>query len=327
MSVVCPSCGTENRDGARFCKGCGGKLTSGSAPRAETVLASDWSATEPAPLHLSKTRSARVEEERTIIVSPTTSVLPVPDAHSYSPSSHPYSSLPPGPPPPTFIASEDTPRRHPEAVLTLPEPKSSGGFGIGVAVLLVAVLAGAGWYWFAGSGASPQTPVAMAPMATTPAAAGQVEASPAATASVPTATSASTAASTSASAPTQAAIPPAPSPVTVAPADPPAPATQATLARPVGPAPAKLKKAATPPVAVVTAPAAAAIAPTPAPEPPPPPPPAVPQTECAGRNFFAMAQCMVAQCAKPEFKSHPQCEAVRKQQRIDEEKRNPSMAN
>ncbi|WP_409051337.1 hypothetical protein [Variovorax sp. GrIS 2.14] len=74
------------------------------------------------------------------------------------------------------------------------------------------------------------------------------------------------------------------------------------------------------------APVTAAPTPVPAPE-PPPPPPAAPQTECAGRNFIAMAQCMVNQCAKAEFKSHPQCDAVRKQQRIDEEKRNPSMAN
>ncbi|MDB5826469.1 MAG: hypothetical protein JWQ73_689, partial [Variovorax sp.] len=33
------------------------------------------------------------------------------------------------------------------------------------------------------------------------------------------------------------------------------------------------------------------------------------------------------QCAKAEFRSHPQCDAVRKQQRIDEEKRNPSLIN
>jgi hypothetical protein len=36
---------------------------------------------------------------------------------------------------------------------------------------------------------------------------------------------------------------------------------------------------------------------------------------------------MAAQCARPENKANAQCEAVRRQQRIDEEKRNPSMAN
>jgi hypothetical protein len=35
-----------------------------------------------------------------------------------------------------------------------------------------------------------------------------------------------------------------------------------------------------------------------------------------------MAQCMAAQCIKAEFKAHPQCEAVRKQQRLEEERRN-----
>jgi hypothetical protein len=36
---------------------------------------------------------------------------------------------------------------------------------------------------------------------------------------------------------------------------------------------------------------------------------------------------MVAQCAKPELRASAQCEAVRRQQQIDEEKRNPSLAN
>jgi len=34
-----------------------------------------------------------------------------------------------------------------------------------------------------------------------------------------------------------------------------------------------------------------------------------------------------AQCAKPEFRGHAQCEAVRRQQQLDEEKRNPTLVN
>ncbi|MGJ7508983.1 hypothetical protein [Variovorax sp. GT1P44] len=52
-----------------------------------------------------------------------------------------------------------------------------------------------------------------------------------------------------------------------------------------------------------------------------------PGAACAGLNFFAAARCMAAQCLKPAFKPHPQCEAVRRQQRIEEEKRNPILAN
>ena len=33
------------------------------------------------------------------------------------------------------------------------------------------------------------------------------------------------------------------------------------------------------------------------------------------------------QCLKPEFKPHAQCEAVRRQQRLEEEKRNPTLIN
>jgi hypothetical protein len=36
---------------------------------------------------------------------------------------------------------------------------------------------------------------------------------------------------------------------------------------------------------------------------------------------------MVAQCAKAEFRASAQCAAVRRQQQIDEEKRNPSLLN
>jgi hypothetical protein len=36
---------------------------------------------------------------------------------------------------------------------------------------------------------------------------------------------------------------------------------------------------------------------------------------------------MATQCAKPEFRPTAQCDAVRRQQQIEEEKRNPTMAN
>jgi len=48
-----------------------------------------------------------------------------------------------------------------------------------------------------------------------------------------------------------------------------------------------------------------------------------PGNACSGMNFVAAARCMAAQCLKPEFKAHAQCEAVRRQQLIEEQKRNP----
>jgi hypothetical protein len=70
------------------------------------------------------------------------------------------------------------------------------------------------------------------------------------------------------------------------------------------------------------APVAAAAPPPPAPAPPP-----EPAAQCGDRNFIAKAQCMAAQCLKPEYKAHGQCEAVRRQQRLEEEKRNPTLLN
>jgi hypothetical protein len=52
-----------------------------------------------------------------------------------------------------------------------------------------------------------------------------------------------------------------------------------------------------------------------------------PGAACRGLNFIAAARCMAAQCLKPAFKPHVQCEAVRRQQRLEEEKRNPILAN
>jgi hypothetical protein len=55
--------------------------------------------------------------------------------------------------------------------------------------------------------------------------------------------------------------------------------------------------------------------------------PVEPGAACAGLNFFAVARCMAAQCLKPAFKPHAQCEAVRRQQHLEAEKRNPILAN
>lgn len=85
------------------------------------------------------------------------------------------------------------------------------------------------------------------------------------------------------------------------------------------------------PAPTPSAPAAAAIRAVPKARPAPvaelPTAAANPRTQCDGRNFFASASCMAAQCAKPVHRQHPECEAVRRQQRLMDEKRNPTMLN
>jgi hypothetical protein len=49
-----------------------------------------------------------------------------------------------------------------------------------------------------------------------------------------------------------------------------------------------------------------------------------PASACANMNLIAASRCMAAQCLKAEFKPHPQCEAVRRQQQLEEQKRNPA---
>jgi hypothetical protein len=106
---------------------------------------------------------------------------------------------------------------------------------------------------------------------------------------------------------------------------PPSASSRATTAKPRVAMAQKPRKPAS--AAPVVAPPVAVVAtPPPAPAVPPPVEPPNPQTACTGLNFFARARCMVTQCAKADFKASPQCEAVHRQQQIDEEKRNPTMA-
>lgn len=355
MAVVCPACGIENRDGARFCKGCGGKLTLHSPLRAQVAQAGEWPATEPAPLGRGRSAPMRptspalpFEDERTVIVSSAgrsnrlleevTLLKPSMTGSSQRSDSAPSSlsfsqqSVPPGQPPAAFVAAEDSvPRRHPEAPPTLPAPKSLGGRGISVVVLLAVLVASAGWYWFAGRGPASELLSAGVPAVGTPVATRAVAPAPVPPSTTPPTSIATPAlpipASETAIATASVAAPaPSPGKSTV----PPLLGTSEMRAAPARStaqaAPAKPKKPEAPAsMAIAAASVAAPAQPLSAPE--LPPPPAAPQAECAGRNFIAMAQCMVNQCAKAEFKSHPQCDAVRKQQRIDEEKRNPSMAN
>lgn len=82
--------------------------------------------------------------------------------------------------------------------------------------------------------------------------------------------------------------------------------------------------AAAPPVRDLAAPASPAPPSTETDDPRSKPPAAPePAAACSGLNFIARSQCMAAQCLKREFRPHAQCEAVRRRQRLEEEKRNP----
>ena len=44
-------------------------------------------------------------------------------------------------------------------------------------------------------------------------------------------------------------------------------------------------------------------------------------------NFIAAARCKVTECAKPALRQTAECKVVQAQQRLMEEKRNPTLAN
>ena len=328
MASICPVCSTENRDGANFCRNCGIKLSAaGDRIPPPPTPEREWATTAPAQLR-APTIPAPLEE-----LPP----APSPARQSFfsrSPASAPRHDddeqtvfmlhddgsprVPAPPATPQGLESSWAPS--PERVKTprvrirkpapVDRPPRKRAILLWVGLLAVAVaMIVAGW---SGYGTRKTAPAVE-------------ETAPPAVAPAP-----------AAAAP---AVEPPPSPPSPPPAEPPAtdaqpaeqaaPSPAAEAAPAVSPPPKPAKQARKQPAAAAAPqPAAETAAPVAAPAPPPAPAaPAEPAAMCGDRNFIARAQCMAAQCLKPEYKAHAQCEAVRRQQRIEEEKRNPTLIN
>lgn len=243
MTLMCAACHTENRDAAKFCKACGGRLVTMSTRSAVDEAALDAvPASQPRRIGSGhRHRSAkRNRSMRWILLAALALVVAIGGASVYR-------SLVSRPGPAAALPTAD-----PVTTPTLPTPAA--------------------------------VPAAPAPASEPTPAADPVAA--------PTTPVAIEAASTNRNNPRK---PPPLRKTTVTPAPP----------------------AVVPPVASV--PPALPV------EPPPvvPSAPADPGQACTGRNFIATAQCLAKQCGMSEFSAHPRCDAVRRQQQIEEEKRNP----
>ncbi|MGJ7527163.1 zinc-ribbon domain-containing protein [Variovorax sp. GB1P17] len=316
MALICPDCSTENRDGANFCRSCGEPLVATTtrmppAPSpdrewATTAPAQLRAPTIPAPLFdpaepvssrsfFGRAPVAPPEDERTVIAAPgEPSRAPSPPSASSSMSEAARAER----------AERKKTRVKVRRTVPVERPPRKRVILLWLGLLVVALLMiVAGWYGY-GTRKAPVGVEETAPPVSEPAAAAvvappPVEASPAPAADEPPAP----------------ALVPAPE----------AEAPQAPVATPSKPIvkPRKQATVAAPPPSA-SEPSAPPVVAAP---PPPPAPAAEPMAMCGDRNFIAKAQCMAAQCLKPEYKAHAQCEAVRRQQRIEEEKRNPSLIN
>lgn len=288
MALLCVACHTENRDAAKFCKGCGGKLVSlppRSAAEAE-ALDDAWGATVVASLDDGRAPPPRARSQ---------------PARASRPSA--------------LHAASAEPSSRPHLLDRAPPPRDRSVFWVLLAAAAIVVATG-GLYVYRGLHRKP-APAVVQPQAQEPTA---VPASVPATAAEPAVLPVAAPATPADALPAEAAAPTAPVPTASSPAV--AAASVVPAARkPRKVAPASVPPAAPPPLAAAPAePVAPSAAPAEAPA------PADPGQACAGRNFIAAAQCLVVQCAKPEFSAHARCDAVRRQQRIDEEKRNPTNA-
>ncbi|MGO4393586.1 hypothetical protein AB4Z46_19715 [Variovorax sp. M-6] len=283
MTQACVDCLTDNRDGAKFCKGCGKRLVSLTpvGPAAVTGGAEQWPATQRMPMRSKLPTPPAPSPRRPVPAPAAASRRRVEPAES---------------------RTRSTPQR---TAAGRSNPWRSAVIGLLIVAGLVAIAA-----WFFSEPPRPAIPPAPSLAANSPTPPAPVLVEPAALLATPPPDEPSAAAP----APT-----PTPTPTPSAP-----PSVVAPPAAPLKPAPAapKSRKPAPPP-----APVAALPAPSPEESPPPPAAPPSPRSQCGGLNFFARAQCLAAQCAKPELKSNAECDAVRRQQQIEEERRNPTLLN
>lgn len=315
MAVVCAECKTANRGDGKFCKGCGRRLSltlpvplatpiSAAAPAARLPNVDDeWPATQRMAYH-----ADAAAERFDPLVAPLAASEGIAMRRPRNGSAHPVMSPSSSAiPTRTIRRSASRSSRSPRTADRRPSvARRLGTWSVLIAVVLL-VAVGWGYVYNSRNSAVPAvakefaTPVPVEPVVPAP-----VE--------------------TVASPPVVQVAEPA-EPVQLAPTLP--PVAEPPPAEPVKPVVAAAPKSRkrTPAVAV-----AAPQPEAPAPESAPPPAPqpvalATPQSHCAGLNFFARAQCMAAQCAKADYRAHAQCEVVRRQQQIDEEKRNPTLLN
>lgn len=310
MALICPVCSAENREGAHFCKHCGGRLAPAApgpipAPGPDSRAAREWAATAPAQLRAPTMPGALFEEGGARVAFGTSSAFAAAGAGEQTVILEPGGARRPSREAREKRAAKRAASQPAEARKRRPKekPLRARVLWLWLALLAVAlVMMVAGWYGYGKGKPAEQAPVEQPAAVPLPPPAPPLAASSAPAAHVPPAAE-------------------VPAPAAAAEAEAPAPAPKpAPSARPRKPAPA----APAPAAAVAPAPAAAAA---PAPAPAAPAAPAEPMALCGDRNFIARAQCMAAQCLKPEFKPHAQCEAVRRQQRLEEEKRNPTLIN
>ena len=309
MASICPVCSTENRESANFCKSCGTTLSATASripppPSPDSQADREWATTAPAQLRAPTIPAPLFDLPE-----------PAPSSRSFfgrAPAAAPGDErtviLAPGQPSASASSSRSERSERKRSRVKVPRPPEPPepplrrrGLALWLGLLALAVvMVVAGWYGYGSRKTAepveiPPPPVAApapAPVVAAPPAAEPPPAEPAVTSEAPAAE---------------------------------APAAEAAPVAAPKPA-AKPRKQATaaPQAATPEAPAPAAPA---APPPPAPSAPSEPQALCGDRNFIAKAQCMATQCLKPEFKAHAQCEAVRRQQRIEEEKRNPTLVN
>ena len=319
MALICPVCSTENRGGANFCRSCGVKLpAAGDRIPPPPSPEREWAATAPAQLRAPTIPAPLFEPDEPLPARGSffgRSAARQSDEHEQTvlmvhDDELPRTPAPPASPPgleSTWAPKSGTKRRSRAKVrqsvpAERPPRKRVILLWLGLLVVAVAMIV-AGW---SGNG----------------------------TRKTPAAAEEATATATETPAPAAPSSPPFAEPSPAAPEPQPAEPAVTPPAVETAPAAAAAPKPAAKPrnkQAITAAlpsnapePAAAVAAPAPAPA---PVAAAEPQAMCGDRNFIAKAQCMAAQCLKPEFKAHAQCEAVRRQQRIEEEKRNPTLIN
>ena len=303
MAVPCAACQAENRDGAKFCKGCGHRLA--AAPAGTSSGTDDgWPVTERMPLPAAPVRApVAAADEVTVVMGATRSRVPAaPLQPAPGPRPQPAARVPKPVPPAT---ARSVARSSPAVTI--------GAWGLLIAIVIVA----GGWYAYGKrSVATPtvaQTCGSISPRSRVATAACSAGCSRGRRGGAGRRIRPGDAFCAARRADRAAAPSPQSRAGQACGCRHCVQAAQAcTGACPGGCAAAGCRRP------------GRTVAAAPQPE---PAAPASPEAACAGQGFFGRSRCLVAQCGKAEYRTHGQCDAVRRQQQIEEEKRNPTLLN
>jgi len=334
MPIECRSCGSSNRDTAKFCLDCGTALTATpvidpaaqpaplapvcpqclgvNAVEAKFCKVCGFKLADSTPEAGVQSEAAADDQTTVVFVGFAKPIAPMAAVLETAESAQPGEPTIAEPTIAEPVKPVVVPSRNPLPDEPPPRDQRSAGFWLGIVGLLVMIvaLAAGGWFWSQRQATPDSQAVAPGNNSTlTPA-------------PVPPAPAVGPVSEPTQAATVSEAVSPVPVATPVSAARPALPIAQVPVSRPAKPAAAAstqklpIRNMASSPIATPnTAPDKSTAAPMPAAAATVPPNTTSPSEICSTRMVLTRSWCMHEQCSSAQFQSHPQCIALRQQQK------------